>query len=89
MLSRDLVVDIQRLELLDRNTEIGGFEYIQAWTKFEYEARRGQYSDFVWGRDHFSGVDYDESTKEIGIRRFEGKAWAEDADPEYGNYDYL
>lgn len=73
----------------DRNVEIGGFEVIQAWTKFEYKGRGGQYSQFVWNKDHFSGVDYDDSTKEIGsIRRFEGKQWA-DADLERGNFDYL
>lgn len=73
----------------DRNAEIGGFENIQAWTKFEYEARNGVHSNFTWHKEHFSGVDYDEITKEITIRRFEGKTWAHDADPEYGNYDYL
>lgn len=73
----------------DRNVEIGGFKTIQAWTKFEYEGRGGEHSEFVWNKDHFSGVDYDENTKEAGvIHRFEGKKWA-DADTERGNYDYL
>lgn len=75
---------------IDRNVEIGGFEPIQAWTKFDFPGRKGKHSTFTWNKDHFSGVDYDERTKEVGvIRRFEGKSWAEDADKERGNYDYL
>lgn len=74
---------------LDRTVEVGDFQDIQAWTKFEYKGRGGKYSEFVWNKEHFTGVDYDESTKEAGvIRRFEGKLWA-DADLERGNYDYL
>lgn len=74
---------------VDRNAEIGEFKDISAWTKFDYEARRGKHSEFTWNKDHFNGVDYDENTKEAGvIHRFEGKQWA-DADPERGNYDYL
>ncbi|PSR83745.1 alpha-amylase [Coniella lustricola] len=79
-----------KVESFNRNCEIGDFEDIQAWTKFEYKARNNEYSSFVWHKDHFSGVDYDEKTKTAGIvRRLEGKNWASDVDPERGNYDYL
>ncbi|KAF3770275.1 family 13 glycoside hydrolase [Cryphonectria parasitica EP155] len=79
-----------RVENFDRNAEIGEYEAIQAWTKFEYKARNKQYSSFTWHKDHFSGVDYDERTKTAGVvHRFEGKQWAVDVDSERGNYDYL
>lgn len=73
----------------DRNVEVGGYQDIEAWTKFDYYARNGKYSAFSWNKDHFSGVDYDDKNKTAGIiYRFEGKKWA-DADEERGNYDYL
>ena len=42
-----------------------------------------------WGRENFTGVDYDGKTGESGVWRLEGKEWAEDVDEELGNYDFL
>lgn len=83
----DLVLII---EDADRRKEITGqLEDIEAWTVFDYPARKGKYSSFQWNKSHFSGVDYDESSKRQTIWRLEGKQWAPDADDDLGNFDYL
>lgn len=74
-----------RLEDISEPQEITG------WTKFTFPNRKGKYSDFIWRSYHFTGVDYDEKTKNKGIYRIlgDGKYWAKDGDGEKGNYDYL
>ncbi|RYP65543.1 hypothetical protein DL769_006289 [Monosporascus sp. CRB-8-3] len=79
-----------RVEQYDRLKEVtGGLEDIEAWTGFDYPARGDKYSSFKWNKSHFSGVDFDEKTKDYAIWRLEGKRWAHDADEDRGNYDYL
>ncbi len=73
----------------DREQELGGVQQIQAWTKFEFPARGGKYSDFCWNASHFSGTDWDQAGGRKGIFRFEGKNWNRETDSENGNYDYL
>jgi len=70
-------------------TEIGGYETIAAWTGFKHEGRKGKYSEFSWNATHFSGINWDEKTKDNSIWKFKGKSWAPDADTERENYDYL
>lgn len=65
---------------------------IEAYTKFTFPGRNGEYSDFIWDRQCFSGVDYDDRNKESGIFNFlseYGDDWEEMIDGEKGNYDYL
>lgn len=72
----------------DRNKEIEGKRKITVWTKFTFPGRNGKYSDFTWDWTNFHATDYDAKSKENGIYRFIGKEW-DDADGEFGNYDYL
>jgi len=62
---------------------------ITAGTKFTFPGRQGKYSDFVWDHTCFTGVDWDDTTRETGLFRFKGKEWMPDVDSEKGNYDYL
>jgi alpha-amylase len=40
---------------------------IEAYTKFTFPGRKNKYSDFIWDHRCFSGVDYDDLTKETAI----------------------
>lgn len=70
---------------------------IESWTKFEFAAREGKYSQLKYNNTHFSGVDWDSKTRQQAIYKFVGKRadgsmkdWARDvATTENGNYDYL
>lgn len=73
----------------NRNQDITGKQQITAWTKFNFPGRANAYSDFCWNSSHFSGTDWDESSRRNGIFRFDGKLWNRDTDTENGNYDYL
>lgn len=64
---------------------------IESYTKFTFPGRGGQYSDFEWNFQCFSGVDYAEG-EEDGIYQIindHGEGWEEMIDDEKGNYDYL
>ena len=65
---------------------------IEAYTKFTFPGRKGKYSQFVWDYRCFTGVDYDNKTKETAIYSIVndfGDTWEEVIDDEKGNYDYL
>ncbi|WP_316747341.1 alpha-amylase [Pedobacter gandavensis] len=65
---------------------------IEAWTKFNFKGRNGQYSPFIWDKDCFSGIDWAEDLKETGIYSIQnvyGEGWEEVPSKELGNYDYL
>jgi len=65
---------------------------IEAYTKFTFPGRKNKYSDFIWDHRCFSGVDYDDLTKETAIYSIVneyGDGWEEMIDIEKGNYDYL
>lgn len=65
---------------------------IAAWTKFTFPARNKRYSDFIWDKQCFSGVDWAEDRKETGIYCIQndyGEGWEEVPSTELGNYDYL
>lgn len=64
-----------------------------AWTRFTFPARQGQYSQFVWDAKCFTGVDHIEDPDDNGVFRLvndygEGE-WHDEVDGENGNYDYL
>ena len=82
-------VMVQEDSASDRNQGISGKYEIQAWTKFEFSARKGKYSDYQWSAANFSGTDWDEKNKRKGIFAFDGKTWNRETDSENGNYDYL
>jgi len=65
---------------------------IEAFTRFVHPGRKNKYSSFTWDHRCFSGVDYDNITKETAIYKIIngfGEGWEEVVDDEKGNYDYL
>jgi alpha-amylase len=76
----------------NRNEFISEPMEIEAYTRFTFPGRKGQYSDFVWDYQCFSGVDFDAKTEETAIFSIQnqyGEGWQEVMDVENGNYDYL
>ena len=74
----------------NRNEQIDGEQRVKVWSKFNFDGRKGKYSDFKWNHTHFTGTDWDENTRTADrIYRFTGKRWAHSVDPEHGNFDYL
>ena len=62
----------------NRNHEYGGDVWIDAWTGFDFSARRGKYSSFKWRWYHFDGTDWADDLREEGtIYKFRGigKSW--------------
>lgn len=63
---------------------------ISAPTRFTFPGRRGKYSTFTWNHTHFTGVDWDQYTRQTGhVYKFEGQEWAQDVSRENGNFDFL
>lgn len=73
----------------NRNQQISGEEQIEAWTKFTFPGRKGQYDDYIWTWRNFSGVDYDARSKDHAIYNLGDRGWVPDVDGEKGNFDYL
>ncbi|KAK4167034.1 alpha-amylase [Cladorrhinum sp. PSN259] len=67
----------------------GGKRDVEVWTGFDFPGRQGKYSGLRWRKEHFTGVDYDDVSKEKGVWKLEGKEWKDDVDEELGNYDFL
>ncbi|HEX4952403.1 MAG TPA: alpha-amylase [Thermoanaerobaculia bacterium] len=85
-------VEAVRVESGNRNQEVGGNVWIDAWTRFDFPGRGTTYSPFKWRWYHFDGVDWAQNLQETGrIYKFRGlgKAWDWEVDGENGNYDYL
>ncbi|WP_192348242.1 alpha-amylase [Algoriphagus sp. Y33] len=65
---------------------------IEAFTRFTFPGRNGQYSEFIWDKHCFSGVDYDHRNQEHGIFNLMseyGDDWEKMISNEKGNYDFL
>lgn len=75
----------------DRTQQEGEPRDIEGWTRFTFPARNGKYSDFTWNFNHFTAVDKDERTGELGIFKIlgENKGFSPNVSRERGNYDYL
>lgn len=73
----------------DRTKNISEPEEISAWTKFTFAARGGKYNDFIWTKECFDGIDWDQQRQKAGIYNFEGVPWDSGVDKENENYDYL
>ncbi|MEM8900541.1 MAG: alpha-amylase [Bacteroidota bacterium] len=88
---RTEIVRAVRVHYDNRNFAYGGEEWIEAWTNFHFEGRKGKYSDFEWTYRHFDGVDWAENIQDNSIFKFvgRGKDWEEMVANEFGNYDYL
>lgn len=86
------LIRVRKVDPEDRTQFISEPFDIEAYTKFTFPGRRGQYSSFVWDFKCFSGVDYDNKTRETAIYSIlndYGEGWEEVVDDEKGNYDYL
>lgn len=64
-----------------------------AHTRFTFPGRAGKYSEFIWDKQCFSGVDVIEQPDGAGVFRLmneygEGQ-WNDEVDDELGNFDYL
>lgn len=76
----------------NRNEFISDAYEIEAYTKFTFPGRAGEYSKFIWDYHCFSGVDFDERTGEqaiFSIQNGHGEGWQDVLDTENGNFDYL
>ncbi|MES2458447.1 MAG: alpha-amylase [Bacteroidota bacterium] len=65
---------------------------IEAFTRFTFPGRAGQYSAFTWDYTCFAGVDFDARKEEraiYNIQHEQGGGWQEVLSDELGNYDYL
>ncbi len=64
---------------------------IEAYTKFTFPGRAGNYSDFIWDFQCFSGIDHGVGLHDgiFQIINDHGEGWEEMIDDELGNYDYL
>ncbi|KAL2820141.1 glycoside hydrolase superfamily [Aspergillus cavernicola] len=74
-----------------RNAEISTPLAIDGWVGFDFAGRGDLYSPMKYHWQHFSGVDWDDRSKENAIFRILGpdKDWAHDVSTEKGNFDYL
>lgn len=85
-------INVRKVNEADRNEFISDVIEIDAWTKFTFPGRAGQYSEFIWDYKCFSGVDYAENNQENAIYAIQneyGEGWEEVPSHEMGNYDYL
>ncbi|HEV3324696.1 MAG TPA: alpha-amylase [Puia sp.] len=86
------LIKVRKVDPEDRTKFISEPFDIEAFTKFTFPGRKGQYSKFVWDYHCFTGVDYDNKTKETAIYSILndfGGSWEELIDGEKGNFDYL
>ncbi|KAL5341192.1 glycoside hydrolase superfamily [Aspergillus crustosus] len=77
-----------------RNAEVSTPLEVDGWVGFDFAGRGSAYSTMKYHWEHFSGVDWDDKSRENAIYRILGKGpglhgWAEDVSQEKGNYDYL
>ncbi len=53
----------------------------EAWTRYTFPVRAGQYSQFVWDYKCFSGIDHIENPTEDGVFKivndYTGEGWNE------------
>lgn len=83
------MVAAEKFDPNNRYKQISGEMQIEAWTKYTFPGRAGKYSSFVWDWTCFSGIDWDEKSKQGGVYLFADKEWNPEVDKEHGNYDYL
>lgn len=86
------LIRVEKMDPENRKQALGEPFDIEAYTRFTYPGRAGKYSDFVWNYTCFSGVDYDDITKENAIYKILndfGNEWEDMISDEKGNYDFL
>ncbi|GKT95642.1 glycoside hydrolase family 13 protein (alpha amylase) [Colletotrichum tofieldiae] len=85
------MVRVVEVDPSDRRRDITEPYEIEAWTKFNYEARSGKYSKFKYNKSHFNGTDWNQINSKRAIYRYveDGKNWHQDVGTSQGNADYL
>lgn len=82
-------IAVQKVNADNRNENEGEPTTIDAWTKFTFPGRKGQYSDFIWDWQCFTGIsDYPDSVYLI-LNEYTNGQWEEMLEDEKGNFDYL
>lgn len=85
-------VPVRRVAEENRDEYTSDVFEIEAWTKFTFPGRKGKYSEFIWDKNCFSGIDWAEDLQETSIFSIQneyGEGWEEVPSEEMGNYDYL
>ncbi|MEB2417699.1 alpha-amylase [Citrobacter sp. R-1.5.2] len=86
-------IQVQRVNADDRTQIDDEIVECEAWTRYTFPARAGQYSQFIWDYKCFSGIDHIENPTEDGIFKivndYTGEGWNDQVDDELGNFDYL
>ena len=86
-------IRVQRVNTDDRTQIDDEIVECEAWTRYTFPARAGQYSQFIWDFKCFSGIDHIENPTEDGIFKivndYTGEGWNDQVDDELGNFDYL
>lgn len=85
-------VPVKRVNPDNRNEYISDTFEIDAWTKFTFPGRKGKYSEFIWDKSCFSGIDWAENLQETAIFSIQneyGDGFENVPSEELGNYDYL
>jgi alpha-amylase len=85
-------VPVKRVNPDNRDEYTSDVFEIEAWTKFTFPGRKGKYSEFIWDKSCFSGIDWAEDLQETAIFSIQneyGEGFEEVPSDENGNYDYL
>jgi len=83
-------VEATPFSLDDRNTTVGDYQTIKAWTHFTFPGRQGKYSTMEWHWWHFDAIDYNAYNEgEHAVYLLKGKSFDQNVDLEKGNFDYL
>src|SRR3984957_17261452 len=61
------LIKVRKVDAENRTEFVSEPFDIEAFTKFTFPGRKGKYSQFVWDYHCFTGVDYDNKTKETAI----------------------
>ncbi|TKW57174.1 Glucan 1,4-alpha-maltohexaosidase [Colletotrichum tanaceti] len=85
------MVKVVEVDPSDRRVDITDPYEIEAWTRFDYDARAGKYSKFKYNKSHFNGTDWNQINSKRAIYRYveDGKNWHRDVGTSQGNADYL
>lgn len=86
-------IHVNRVNELDRTQIDEDVIQCEAWTRYSFPVRNGEYSRFVWDYKCFSGIDHIENPDEDGVFKivndYTGDGWNHQVDDELGNFDYL
>ena len=78
-----------KVDWANHNIEVSPTVNVKVATKYTFPGRKGKYSNFKWNWTDFDAIDYNYTTGENAIFKFQNKEWGTEVDEENGNYDYL